>query len=142
MGAGSDQFSNSSFAEFSGVSDASKNRWENFLENEMISIIDYLCGPEMLLSGYPTQNRIGEVNTQAIEKVLENTDEKNVTWHSFRGPTSKEVEAEAGRYKLLHNSRESVQNEQIVRLNFLDLKIYQRAKTALKGKNIQLEVMK
>jgi hypothetical protein len=142
MGEGSDQFSNSSFAEFSEVSDASKNRWKIFLENKMISIIDYLCGPEMLLSGYPTQNRIGEVNTQALKKVLENLDEKNVSWYSSRGPTSKEVEAEAGRYKLLHNTRETVQEERTVRLNFLDRRIYQKAQTALKGKNIQLKVMK
>jgi hypothetical protein len=142
MGAGSDRFSNSSFDEFSGVSDASKNRWKSFLQNKMISTIEYLCGPEMLLSGYPTKNPIGKVNFQDLKDLFENSDKKTVSWHSSRFSTSKEVEAEAGRYTLLQNTKQSFQDEQKIKLNFLDLSIYRKAQAALKGKSIRMEAIK
>jgi hypothetical protein len=96
-------------------------RWRERLQSRVIALIEYLCGPEMALVGYPTVTKYADPQTDADADIFEAliadlTGYAN--WRSDLGDPLLDLGLEAVRRQLLR-ARHAVPDPMLVRKTFL-----------------------
>ena len=117
MGEGGAKNSNSSYGQFSGISISSLRRWPEILDEATIATIEYLCGPEMVASGYEISHNDVNIKNADVERVFRVADANSGSWRSDTGSMSEQLRFEAERWRM-YVSRQLFCKEDICK-NFL-----------------------
>lgn len=122
MGRGGQQYSNSSYGEFKGISPSSLRRWPEVLDEATVATIEFICGPEMVASGYEISRQNLFAKDASIARVFREADANGGSWRCDTGAVSTQLHSELTRLKMCDRLVSFCEDE--VRKNFLFEKAY------------------
>ena len=117
---------NSSYGVLNGISSLSIERWREVLEPRMQRTIEYVCGPEMWLSGYLASDARPHVRPEDLVLTFEAADRQPGSWRSDTGSPSEALVHEARRWALLEHPEANANDAAELRHHFLFTSLFQR----------------
>lgn len=102
-----------------GISPNRIYRWRQYLNDDSIALIDFLCGPEMALFDYKLGKDDGRILSQErIFETLKQDLARKVSWRTDLGSLEQDYALELSRRELLKNADVGV-DEAMIRRSFL-----------------------
>jgi hypothetical protein len=102
-----------------GISPNRIYRWRQYLDDDSIALIDFICGPEMSLFDYTLGKDDGRILSQErIFETLKQDLDRKVSWRTDLGSLEQDYELELFRRELIGNEDAGI-DEAMIRRSFL-----------------------